>query len=87
MPPKGKPQLNERQVNLLHWWIANGNSFDKKVNEIEQPDKIKTVLISLQSKPGDSEIPHFVTFTVVGWIDVFSKEIYKILIVKKFFID
>ena len=55
MPPKGKPQLNEKQINLLHWWIANGNSFDKKVSEIEQPDKIKTVLLSLQSKPGDNE--------------------------------
>ena len=55
MPPKGKPQLNEKQINLLHWWIANGNSFDKKVSEIEQPDKIKTLLLSLQSKPGDNE--------------------------------
>ncbi len=28
-------------------------------------------------KVGDDAIPHFVTFTVVGWIDVFSRECYK----------
>ncbi len=49
MPPKGKPQLSEQEVNLLHWWIANNNSFDKKVKELEQTGKIKTSLLSLQS--------------------------------------
>jgi putative transposase len=28
-------------------------------------------------KVGEDAIPHFVTFTVVGWIDVFSREQYK----------
>ena len=28
-------------------------------------------------KVGDDELPHFVTFSVVGWIDVFSRELYK----------
>ena len=28
-------------------------------------------------KVGEDAIPHFITFTVVGWIDVFSREIYK----------
>lgn len=28
-------------------------------------------------KAGEDTIPHFVTFTVVGWIDVFSRELYK----------
>ena len=28
-------------------------------------------------KVGEDAIPHFITFTVVGWIDVFSSEIYK----------
>lgn len=28
-------------------------------------------------KTGDNDIPHFVTFTVVGWLDVFSREEYK----------
>lgn len=49
MPPKGKPQLTEQEVALLHWWISNDGSFEKKVREIPQPDKIKSVLLALQS--------------------------------------
>jgi putative transposase len=33
--------------------------------------------MSFKYKPGEDGIAHFVTFTVVGWIDVFSREIYK----------
>ena len=33
--------------------------------------------MSSKYKVGEDTIPHFVTFTVVGWIDVFSREIYK----------
>ncbi len=49
MPPKEKPQLNEKQIALLHWWIEQGADFTKKVKDFPQPDKIKTYLISLQS--------------------------------------
>lgn len=31
---------------------------------------------------GDSSIPHFITFAVVNWIDVFSRECYKEIIVE-----
>lgn len=48
MPPKEKPQPTESQVALLHWWISNKADFKKKVKEIEQPDKIKPVLLALQ---------------------------------------
>ena len=33
--------------------------------------------MSSKYKVGEDAIPHFVTFTVVGWIDVFSRECYK----------
>ncbi len=33
--------------------------------------------MSSKYKVGDDAIPHFVTFTVVGWIDIFSREVYK----------
>ena len=33
-------------------------------------------------KVADSTIPHFVTFSVVGWIDVFSREQYKEIMVE-----
>lgn len=49
MPPKEKPQLNERQIALIHWWIDNGAEFDKKVKDLQQPEKIKPVLLALQS--------------------------------------
>jgi len=31
---------------------------------------------------GDSSIPHFITFSVVNWIDIFSRECYKEIIVE-----
>ena len=49
MPPRQKPQLRESEINLIHWWIANGSNYDKKVNQIDQPEKIKTVLASLEA--------------------------------------
>ncbi len=33
--------------------------------------------MSSKYKVGDDAVPHFVTFSVVGWIDVFSREAYK----------
>ncbi|WP_316734873.1 REP-associated tyrosine transposase [Pedobacter aquatilis] len=33
-------------------------------------------------KFGDSGIPHFITFAVVNWIDVFSRECYKEIVVE-----
>jgi uncharacterized membrane protein/mono/diheme cytochrome c family protein len=48
MPPKEKPQLTDKEMALLHWWIASGASFDKKTKDLDQPDKIKPVLLSLQ---------------------------------------
>ncbi len=33
--------------------------------------------MSSKYKPGEDAIAHFVTFSVVGWIDVFSRESYK----------
>lgn len=56
MPPKEKPQLNEQEIALLHWWIATGASFDKKVKDLEQPEKIKPVLLALQNEPEEIKI-------------------------------
>ena len=61
MPPKAKPQLNELEITLIHWWIANNNSFEKKVKDLSQSDKIKTALLNLQTasaaKPLQPSIP------------------------------
>ena len=37
--------------------------------------------MSSKYKPGDDAIAHFVTFTVVGWVDVFSRELYKEILI------
>ncbi len=48
MPPKEKPQLKENEIALIHWWIGSGAPFDKKIRELEQNEKIKPILLSLQ---------------------------------------
>ena len=54
MAPKEKPQLTEKQISLLHWWIEQGADFNKPVKDIQQPEKIKPLLLALQS--GHEEI-------------------------------
>lgn len=49
MPPKQKPQLNEKQLALLHWWIDNGCDFTKKVKDLPQDNKMRAILLSFQS--------------------------------------
>ena len=49
MAPKEKPQLTEQEISLLKWWVDNGADFNKKVKEIQQPEKIKSVLTALQN--------------------------------------
>lgn len=38
--------------------------------------------MSSKYKVADSTIPHFITFSVVGWIDVFSREQYKEIMIE-----
>ncbi|QJB32443.1 ribonuclease inhibitor [Chitinophaga oryzae] len=44
MPPKGKPQLSPREVELLYWWIAQGAPTDKTVKELKPNPRIQLVL-------------------------------------------
>jgi uncharacterized membrane protein len=57
MPPKEKPQPSESQIVLLKWWISEGASFVKKVKEVDQPDKIKPLLLALQKTASDEKEP------------------------------
>jgi uncharacterized membrane protein/mono/diheme cytochrome c family protein len=50
MPPKGKPQLTEQQVNIIQWWINSGAGFEKKAREVQQNPVIVTALQSLARK-------------------------------------
>lgn len=38
--------------------------------------------MSSNYKPGDHQTPHFITFTIVGWIDVFTRDAYKDIFVE-----
>lgn len=60
MPPRGKPDLTEQELNLLHWWISAGASFNKRVGELEQPDAIKPILNAFEqteTEPSISLVP------------------------------
>jgi uncharacterized membrane protein/mono/diheme cytochrome c family protein len=57
MPPKEKPQLRENEIALIHWWIATGATFDKKTRELEQPEKIRPVLLALQNPGSKRSLP------------------------------
>ncbi|MBV9988830.1 MAG: hypothetical protein JO301_14220 [Chitinophagaceae bacterium] len=48
MPPKGKPQPTEQELNLIQWWINSGAGFDKKAKDVQQTAVIAAALQSLQ---------------------------------------
>ena len=51
MPPDGRSQLSASEIDLIEWWISEGASFDKKVNEVKQSPKIITALAQLVKTP------------------------------------
>ena len=55
MPPKEKKQLTANEISLLHWWINTGADFNKKVKDLQQTERIKPVLLSLQSGSAGEE--------------------------------
>lgn len=61
MPPKGKSQPSEAEIALIHWWISTGASFNQPVKALPQEEKIKPLLIALQSDhlqpPAKPEVP------------------------------
>lgn len=62
MPPLEKLQLSKKDIELLHWWIATGADFNRKVKELPQTENIKSILQSLESEetnkvPVISELP------------------------------
>src|SRR4030095_2524948 len=41
-------------IAIIHWWIQNGASFDKKVKDLPQDEKIKGILTSLENRKTES---------------------------------
>ncbi|WP_350292829.1 chitobiase/beta-hexosaminidase C-terminal domain-containing protein [uncultured Croceitalea sp.] len=48
MPPKGKVQLTDNEVALLHWWMENDNCFDCITSDLERNKKIQSYLNDLE---------------------------------------
>lgn len=40
MPPKGKPQLTDEEINILYHWIKGGSNFKQKVVDLPQNDSL-----------------------------------------------
>ena len=59
MPPKGKPQVTEKERILLEWWIAQGGDFKKQCKQLEQSPAIKQALSSLEQQQAklDADLP------------------------------
>jgi uncharacterized membrane protein len=66
MPPREKGQLSESQMSLLHWWIATGADFRKKVKDFDPPENMKTVLLGFQEVAGSTDTVSFVPDKPVG---------------------
>ena len=43
MPPQGKPQLTDEEMNILYHWIKGGASFTAKVIELPPADTLRTI--------------------------------------------
>lgn len=50
MPPKGKPQLSERERVLLEWWINAGHDFNQPAKALEQSTQIKQALAAIEQQ-------------------------------------
>lgn len=48
MPPKGKAQLTQEEIELIRWWIAQGEAdFESNVAQVPQNENIKPILAQL----------------------------------------
>ncbi|MFL5789181.1 MAG: c-type cytochrome domain-containing protein [Flavisolibacter sp.] len=69
MPPKEKPQLTDRQIALIHWWIDQNADFIRKVKDLPQNDNIRQALLTLQSNHLEHKAPSSIPVTAVNRAD------------------
>jgi uncharacterized membrane protein len=46
MPPKGKPQFNNKEINLIYWWVQHGASVNDKLGAALLNDTVKNLIAS-----------------------------------------
>ena len=44
MPPEGKPQTDEEEKKLIHWWIQNGADDKQNIAILQTPDSIRKII-------------------------------------------
>jgi hypothetical protein len=44
MPPKGKPQLTDKQILILEWWVKAGAPGDVPLSSVKAPDDVKAAV-------------------------------------------
>jgi len=66
MPPDGKPQLTQLEVEMLKSWIKSGADFEKKLHQFADGDSLRFLVASLISaQPSAPEEPKY-TFTAAS---------------------
>ena len=56
MPPKGKAQLSDQEIDLIHWWIQNGARKDIMVANVSS-DTVRVLLTNAVSKDVTEALP------------------------------
>ncbi len=51
MPPKGKPQVEQDELEVIKWWINAGADRSSKLAEVELPAEIESIVSSLMAMP------------------------------------
>jgi hypothetical protein len=44
MPPQGKPQLTDKQILILQWWVKAGAPGDVPSSSVKMPDDVKAAV-------------------------------------------
>src|SRR5690606_18298802 len=57
MPPKGKPQLNDDDLQLLEWWVAAGAPVDAPLATLAPPPAIAGILTERLGSPATPAEP------------------------------
>lgn len=58
MPPKGKPQLTDEEIQVLYLWIKDGAGFTKKVTELPENDSLR-MIAATRFKSSDADVYDF----------------------------
>jgi hypothetical protein len=54
MPPQGKPQLSETEIQILYHWIKSGGGFSQKIVDLPETDTLR-MLAARHSQPLETE--------------------------------